>query len=882
MQYKNILIYNVAKNGDTHVATLATAGDINAEVVMIQEPAIYTTIGKWTMSHPNYNLFEPVSDWTERPRTLTYIRKDIKAQSLDQNCPDVTTVKAEGGVTFHNVYRPNHQNTEGAVFQRIFRILPGTRSFIAGDFNKVGLGLDTDTHRQNMNDFYEWCSDFTVVNDTERHTRGSSTLDFVITDIVGTTAEVREDLDCGSDHLPIVASIPGSPVRRSTVRTKPDLELLGNVYTEWTPTPSNDITEKMCSLQKHIQQAMMECTSIKKAGAVRHPWWDAELRDAVSRFRDAKRQYTGRHEITQKERRRMRGLVRRKKQAFWQRQVNDAKTDEEVFKMAKRRKNTLKLQPPPLEGYEELSQEESVTQIAKTLLLREQVDIPKENNVACNELDWQDLTTEEVRKATVNVKSTTPGSDGITAPALGVVWDYEKNNITSLFNECLRKGVHPFKESTVTLIPKQGKKTSNPKGWRPIALLSVLGKGLERAVAKRLANEGVLRSWFGPLQAGGIPGRSAVDLARHMVDRIEYTRIRKEYLAVILMDVRGAFDAANPAALFNVLRRLGVTESVAQWIFDFTQDRRIKPRRDQTEGDNIHLSYGVPQGSPLSPLAFSLLLSPSFRGNKDRYAYADDCAVIGAAKTPEEAITIAERNANQLATELRSNGLTLEPDKHELILFGLNKKKRENMETPTVLIEGKEVKAKDSVRYLGVQLNSDLKFKDHVQIRANKSQMISSYLKKLGGQTKGMSVEGNVKLIRAVLQPSLLYGSEVWWQGESRGQGYLVEQVDKAIRKVKRSALPVPRTCPNAVLDFETGIPSAETWLQELKDRDSLRLGGLRADHPLNNLVGRKTLGKKRSVNKALFWIEDKREPSCAETPSSLENHVARRIKLML
>ena len=77
-------------------------------------------------------------------------------------------------------------------------------------------------------------------------------------------------------------------------------------------------------------------------------------------------------------------------------------------------------------------------------------------------------------------------------------------------------------------IPKPGKPARArqcTKGWRPISLISVPAKGLERLVARRLARAADEGGLFGPLQAGAVLRRSAIDLLVALVYTAEADRV---------------------------------------------------------------------------------------------------------------------------------------------------------------------------------------------------------------------------------------------------------------------------------------------------------------------------------------------------------------------
>ncbi|OCL02123.1 hypothetical protein AOQ84DRAFT_305295, partial [Glonium stellatum] len=163
--------------------------------------------------------------------------------------------------------------------------------------------------------------------------------------------------------------------------------------------------------------------------------------------------------------------------------IDEANTDNKVFKIAKWRKNTTRVQPLLLEGIEEETPDKQITE-----LLRERIEIAEEpkERPGQRQVGFERLTRREVRQATIEVKTTTQGPDGTTVPGLKTIWDKEGDTITDLFNGYVQEGNHLFKDSTIALLLKQGRNQTTVKGWRPIALLSVLGKGLERAMAHRL------------------------------------------------------------------------------------------------------------------------------------------------------------------------------------------------------------------------------------------------------------------------------------------------------------------------------------------------------------------------------------------------------------
>jgi hypothetical protein len=273
-----------------------------------------------------------------------------------------------------------------------------------------------------------------------------------------------------------------------------------------------------------------------------------------------------------------------------------------------------------------------------------------------------------------------------------------------------------------------------------------------------------------------------------------------------------------------------------KWTVDFMSDREIYPRRGETQGNPFKIDDGLPQGSPASPVIFSLLLSPAVKDKENRYAYADDVSVMAKGSSAEEALEKAGREANQLARELRDLGLEIEPSKTEAIIFT---KRGRKIPTGQVVIRGHAVETKEQVKYLGVHIDNRLSFKKHVTARAAQGWGITKMIKKLT-QDMGLRTEATLKLIKTVLVPTLTYGSEVWWRGKEDEKGNLktkrqqglVSILERPLTACKRYAIGAHRGTRNQVVDWETGIPNMEDILENLRDGASLRLNSLEKGYP--------------------------------------------------
>lgn len=107
-------------------------------------------------------------------------------------------------------------------------------------------------------------------------------------------------------------------------------------------------------------------------------------------------------------------------------------------------------------------------------------DLPPNLPSVDERMPWSyEIAESEVRACTIGSGNTSPGADGISVELLTVCWTNLGPLVTHLFRACMHLGYHPacFKLAEVVFLPKPRRDPSSVKGWRPISLLSCLGKG---------------------------------------------------------------------------------------------------------------------------------------------------------------------------------------------------------------------------------------------------------------------------------------------------------------------------------------------------------------------------------------------------------------------
>ncbi|PWI65419.1 hypothetical protein PCL_07020 [Purpureocillium lilacinum] len=500
-----------------------------------------------------------------------------------------------------------------------------------------------------------------------------------------------------------------------------------------------------------------------------------------------------------------------------------------------------------------------------------------------------DVPIEEVQDSLLRKGNTSPGADNITVRLLA--WPAIGKHVQRL--GCLTIGYHPrrFKEAEVVMIEKPGKRDlSKPRAWRPISLLSCLGKGLERLIARRLAWDSIHYGVLQPQQIGALPKRSAVGFVAALIHNIEVALSRGMVATLVTMDIQGAFDTVMRNRLILRPRQQGWPLNLVKWAASFMQARSAAVRFQDITTPPSPLECGLAQGSPASPILFALYIAPIYRlGNASgRFGYADDTAMLRVGCSLEETTALASRDMRELMTWGASNAVTFDPDKTEIMHFS----RKKDPVRPSIFQNGIEIVPADSMRWLGLWLDRKLSFKTYVDEWTAKARRIANHLKALANTRQGPLPSAVRRAIKVCIEPTLFYGVEAWFPGQtapctgnstrlvSTQIKHIVDRLDAVLRHAIRAALPIWETTPVPALHREAGIAPASILLEAQRIRFSARLKSLDARHPLVTRTSPKPAHAYHSSIKRQYLIERRSQKTRLERTDALLPDCARPVLL--
>jgi len=208
-----------------------------------------------------------------------------------------------------------------------------------------------------------------------------------------------------------------------------------------------------------------------------------------------------------------------------------------------------------------------------------------------------------------------PGEDRMGAEVVKLLREWDPARISTLTKLCIKSGTHPetWKTAKGVVIPKPGKPDYRQvRAHRVISLLDSLGKLVEKTAAHLIADQLERDRSLHEGQYGCRRRRSCVDAVAVLISDAHQAWNRKRIRGALLMDVKSAFNNVGRGHLVDRMVQLGVQNHLVRWTESFMSQRKVRLVLNGQEGEAHEVDTGIPQGSPVSPILFTVYISGLF------------------------------------------------------------------------------------------------------------------------------------------------------------------------------------------------------------------------------------------------------------------------------
>ncbi|EEA25303.1 reverse transcriptase, putative [Talaromyces marneffei ATCC 18224] len=317
-----------------------------------------------------------------------------------------------------------------------------------------------------------------------------------------------------------------------------------------------------------------------------------------------------------------------------------------------------------------------------------------------------DLTIEEIERKVFEAKPwKAAGEDGLPAMVWRQLWPVVRERVFHIFQTSLQDSELPSQWRNAKIIPLKKPAKDNyslAKSWRPISLLSTLGKILEAVIAERISYAVETLGLLPTNHFGARKRRSAEQALLFLQEEIYKAWRNRKVLSLVSFDVQGAYNGVFKERLLQRLKARGIPDKIIN-----------------AAGGSI--------------------------------AFVDDYTAWVIGPTAESNRPGIQAIIDRALDWERRSGATFESEKTAIVHFTRNTDRSSS--TPFT-IRGKMVKPKDSAKILGVVMDSQLRFEKHIANAATKGLIAAMALRRL----KMISPRTARQLFRATVAP-VKYGA---------------------------------------------------------------------------------------------------------------------------
>ena len=601
----------------------------------------------------------------------------------------------------------------------------------------------------------------------------------------------------------------------------------------WEIYSSNDVNEAVQKLSDNLTKILDTMAPIKifQNRTKYAPWLSAstknwmKLRDqALEKALDTKN--LGDFALYRKLRNKIVSILKTEKQAWYLNKIREASTDtSKTWKMVKSTLGWSAGGPPnqisvggqliskPVEIAEEMNHffVSKIKRIAENLP-QSQVDATVLTrtilrNRKCNfSLDY--VHPDVVDKVISRMKNSKAcGVDDIDPYVLKIARVELVPAITHIVNLSIDQGYFPIAWKTAKIVPlHKNNERTDPKNYRPVALLSIISKILERVIFQQITDYMESNYLLHPSHHGFRSGRSTVTALLEMHDLWIEAFDKKEITATMMLDLSAAFDLVSHDILLKKLELYGFDDRSIKWIKSYLTDRQQCVYIDGVLSQPLLVDIGVPQGSILGPLFYTIFTIdlpevvhhheyleddekwPPFNLPSSECggicAFADDSTFSVSRTDPADLNHVINEKYRNIASYMSANKLSLNSDKTHLMILTSARQHRSNGDYGILLNTDSElIHPSSSERLLGVQVSNSFTWNEHILQLVKNLTLKNNGLHKV---CKSIDFKTRKILASSLINSQLIYCIQLYGAAPEYLINYLQVHQNRAARIVSK------------------------------------------------------------------------------------------------
>lgn len=519
--------------------------------------------------------------------------------------------------------------------------------------------------------------------------------------------------------------------------------------------------------------------------------------------------------VYKEKRNKVTSMIRKQKQNYYEQKIDNCKNDSKLMWKTLKQITKEKNQSTPKYikfNNEEIYNESDIAENFNVYFIESISDIIQ-NIQKYNEYEMKDIGGEnklyefkqiemsQLRQIVTGLPNKM-GSDGISAQIIKTSFQAIGNRFLNVINSSLQTGVFPtiWKSSVVTPVPKIIN-TVLSEQHRPINSLPICEKILELVVKEQLTCHCEANNILIPMQSGFREAHSCESALQCIIgdwmNEIDYDNI----IVAVFLDFKRAFETIDRCLLLSKLKNIGICGKALQWFTSYLSDRCQKTKVGTNVSSEKETIYGVPQGSVLGPVLFIIFINDIIESvtNCKIHLFADDTMLYISGKNINELVNRMNDDLKNVYMWLCDNNLKVNIDKCKWMVIGKKYKLNDIIDNNIIKINNETIEKVSEIKYLGVILDEQLRFKSNVDYIVKKISKKTNFLRRI---SKDVSVFTRLTIYKSIVAPHFEYCSTLLLYLNNNELQVLQKLQNKAMRVILQCTRYTPINNMLQILNF--------------------------------------------------------------------------------